>query len=208
MAEYAVNLDAIGDIRLDAATQGGVFGALFPQRDKEICGEGDLVTKKQMETYMDYVLLYVKYVSTMDQSILNEHLRHLEETTGDIMKIQKALKKIQSHVGLHPEAQETEFDLTETTERLEAMKSHHQLMLQKTQEFQKLKEFASVEERVKKGIRQSVSDVKTEIKKAQPGTMEILGTVFTLLKKAGQDIENDSQAGDERRKKRRKGKPP
>lgn len=202
MAGYAVNLDAIGDIRLDAP-QGGVFGALFPARDKEISGNGDLVTTKGMKQYMDYMLLGVKYLSQLEQNILNEHLSHMQENSTHIIKLQKALIKLQTHVGLNTEAQETEFDLVSTEEHLKEMQAHHEFLLQKTAELKTLKNFAKVEERLKKGIRNSIQDISKEIKDAQPSTLEMVKALYGLAVKYNKEWEDESNASDTRRKKRK-----
>lgn len=203
MAEYAVNLDAVGDIRLDAAPKGGVFGALFPGRDKEISGSGDLVTMKRMTQYMDYVLVGVKYLSQLEQSILNELLKHMEETTDDVIKIQEKIIKLQTHVGLNTEAQHTEFDLAATREHLLEQQKRTKFLLQKTAELKNLKKFANVEERLKRGIRDSIQDISKEIKDAQPSTFEMVKSLYGMALKLNEQWEEESNAGDTRRKKRK-----
>ena len=203
MAEYAVNLDAIGDIRLDAAPQGGVFGALFPGRDKEIRGDGDLVTMQRMEQYINYFLVGVKYLSLMEQNVLNEHLKHMEDSSNDIMKLQTALKKVQTHTGLKEDAFNTEFDLKETTEHLQELKNHHKLLLEQTAKLKELQAFANVENRLKKGVKRGIDDLSKEIKNAQPSTFEMAKSLYGMALKLNEQWEEESNAGNERRKKRR-----
>ena len=203
MAEYAVNLDAIGDLRLDAAPRGGVFGALFPARDKEISGNGDLVTEQRMEQYINLFLLGVKYLSLMEQNILNEHLKHMVDSSNDIIKLQTALMKVQLELAMKTEAFHTECDLQDTTDNLQALQHHHKVLLEQTVHLKQLHSFAKVEERLKKGVKRSINDLSNQLQDARPSTFEMARSLYGLAMKYNEQWEDESIASDVRRKKRK-----
>ena len=95
MPQYEVELDALDNMKLDAMSTDDFFSLAFPKRHIEIEGNGKLVTKKHMERYIDYFLLSVKHLSTLEQEILNTHLEQLQQQTGTVIELQEALMKVQ-----------------------------------------------------------------------------------------------------------------
>ena len=66
----------------------------------------------------------------------------MEDSSNDIIKLQTALMKVQLELAMKTEAFNTECDLKETTDNLQALQHHHKVLLEQTVKLKQLHSFA------------------------------------------------------------------